>query len=239
MSNTNRCALLLLAVLFPALGHAEDTLNTKMAVTIVDRPRVFPNPEAAVAFGLKELRELAQSHGSDQEAYIKDLGFSSASEAAGVEAGIGLRTYEVSLERLRKFKETEDPVDVLIDIQEILIPLLVKGQPRSSFTIGEYERGKGWAVLKKGRATLTRLIEHYRTSNEDNLVAMSFLGLRFLGRRGETEQNDLMLISLVDRPALEIIAGTPILAKNLFLRLSKEPTIQHQSEYKRSRPKPE
>ena len=110
----------------------------------------------------------------------------------------------------------------MIDIHEIIFPLLVEKQPRASLTIIELERGKGWIVGKEGRSALIHLIESYRKSKEDNLVRISALGLRFLGKRDQTYKNELVLIPLVDRPAFGIQAGQPVLARALFQQLRKK-----------------
>jgi hypothetical protein len=122
---------------------------------------------------------------------------------------------------------SHDPITQLIDTHEIIFPLLVEKQPRSSLTISELEPGKGWIVWKEGRTTLIRLIEWYRTSEVDNLVQISQLGLRFLGKRDKTHENELVLIPLGDRSEFGIQAGQPVLARDLFFELSKKSPIPY------------
>ena len=220
-----RLSLIILPILVPLVALAADRTRDETEQPSL-APRMFPAPSEAAKFGLEELRKVGLLPDNDREIYAEALGFHTSSETVVAELGVGLRTYDVSLKQLEKFQAEDDPAALLLDIHEIIFPLLVEGQPRSSLTIAESEQGKGWRVLKKGRSTLIRLIERYRTSNEDNLVLISSLGLRFLGRRCQVDQNELVLIPLADQPLFHILAGQPVLARDLFLQLSTESTTQ-------------
>lgn len=208
---------------WPVVGFAEDTQSREIEKKYVN-PRVFPDPKMAAEYGLKELRKIGLLPSPKHEMFAKSLGFLSAKETLVAELGVGLRTYDVSLNRLKTIQgdHDPDPVALLIDIHEIIFPLLVEKQPRASLTIIELERGKGWIVGKEGRSALIHLIESYRKSKEDNLVRISALGLRFLGKRDQTYKNELVLIPLVDRPAFGIQAGQPVLARALSQQLRKK-----------------
>lgn len=215
-------ALTVLLTQSPLLGLAKDGGHQD-----AEKKSVIPqfsDPKAAATFGLEEIRMVGLLPDRDHEMYAQALGLSSASETLVAELGVGLRTYDVPLIKLKTFQETDDPASLLLDVHEIIFPVLVEGQPRSSLTIAELEQGKGWRVLKKGRATLIRLIEQYRTSNKDNLVVISALGLRFLSRGSQADEGELVLIPLADGPTIEIRAGQPILARRLFLEVNGEMT---------------
>lgn len=227
-----RIGLILMWVLafLPLVGLGEE-IQFKEAEEMDVSPRMFPNPKDAANYGSEELRKIGLLPDGTHEMYVKSLGFSSAAETLALELGVGLRTYDVALSLLKNFQRDDDPVALLIDIHEIIFPLLVENplsrekQAKSSLTISELQPGKGWTVMKKGRSTLIRLIEWYRTSEVDNLVQISQLGLRFLGKRDKTYENELVLIPLRDRSEFGIQAGQPVLARDLFFELSRKATI--------------
>ena len=214
--------LTMLLIQSPLFGLAKNG-ERQNAETMSAIPR-FSDPKSAATFGLEEIRKVGLLLDRDHEIYAQALGFSTASQTLVAELGVGLRTYDVPLRQLETFQAVDDPVSLLLDAHEIIFPVLVEGQPRSSLTIAEFEPGKGWRVLKKGRSTLIRLIEQYRTSNEDNLVVISAIGLRFLSKGNQTDQGELVLIPLADGPTIEIRAGEPILARQLFLELNGKMT---------------
>lgn len=218
-----RLSLIILPILVSLSAQAADVNREETGQTF-HAPQIFPDPRGAAQFGLEDIRKIGLLPDRDHEMYAQALGLSTASETLVAELGIGLRTYDVPLIKLETFQATDDPVSLLLDVHEIIFPVLVEGQPRSSLTITESEQGKGWRVLKKGRSTLIRLIEQYRTSNEDNLVVISAIGLRFLSKGNQTDQGELVLIPLADGPTIEIRAGKPILARKLFLELNGEMT---------------
>ncbi len=224
-TRTFRIGLTILAFVFlPAAGLTADKQFQETESKGVD-PRIFPDPKMAAEYGLDELKKIGLLSGPKQEIYAKSLGFLSAKETLIAKLGVGIRTYDVPLDQLKKFQGDHDPVALLIDIHEIIFPLLVEKQPRSSLTISELRPGKGWIVGKEGRSALIHLIESHRTSNDDNLIQIPALGLRFLGKRNNVYGNELVLTPLVDRSELEIQAGQAVLARDLFLELRKKVKI--------------
>lgn len=221
--------LVLLLVLSPVPGQAASS-EPKGTETMPVGTRTFHDPQTAANLGLKDLQKIGLSPDQAHEAYATALGFSSAAETLKAQLGIGLRTYDVVPSSLQRFHKEDDPVTLLLDLHEIVFPVLVQGEPRSSLTIAELERGKGWRVLKKGRTALIRLIEEYRTSADDNLVVISSLGLQFLGKRSPTDQEELVLVPLFDSTALEIQAGQPVFARELFVQINKQIQIPDQDD---------
>lgn len=222
------CLTLSMFILWPLIGLADDTQLREIEKQYVDPP-VFHNPQLAAQHGLEELKKIEQLPSSQQEIYAKSLGFLSAQEILFAKLGVGLRVYDVSLDRLKELQISYDldPVAFLTSTHEIIFPLLVDNQPRSSLTISELAPGKGWIVGKEGRSALIHLIESYRVSDDDNLIQIPSLGLRFLGKRNNVYGNELVLIPLVNQSKLEIQAGQPVLARDLFFALRGKVVAPH------------
>jgi hypothetical protein len=106
-----------------------------------------------------------------------------------------------------------------MDTHLVIFPLLTQGQARSTLSVAELKPEKGWRVVSRGRPKLVRLIERYRKSDTNFLVAISELGLQLLGNgRG----NQMMLTPLQDIVTLDAQAGQPMPAHKLFTLLSRD-----------------
>ena len=97
---------------WPVVGSAEDTQSREIEKKYVN-PRVFPDPKMAAEYGLKELRKIGLLPSPKHEMFAKSLGFLSAKETLVAELGVGLRTYDVSLNRLKTIQGDHDQIPSL------------------------------------------------------------------------------------------------------------------------------
>jgi len=181
-------------------------------------PIDFLTSKKAIEFSLSDLQQVGDSANPSDEVYVKSLGFVSLTETSSAKAGPEVRVFVVPSTGLKNFLPQEDPNKLLINTHEIIIPILVNGAPRSSLTLGEPDEKRQWRILRKGLPDLIRLIERYRTSEVNSLVVIPRLGLKFLDDR---QNGTLVLIPLQNSLSLNLEAGHPILAQEVFALISE------------------
>ena len=135
------------------------------------------------------------------------------------------RRAEVILELndLRAYQSGSDPNQLLKPIDKVIYPVKAGEAVRSSIVL---QKGKeGWKASDFGGANFARLVSRARdestkttnlSPNAYFVVQAPALNAYFLGYR----QNDkLMLVSLIDDPALNLHAGSALSAEQLFDQL--------------------
>lgn len=201
----------LVALIATGCSHGQDE-NTM---------RRFSSPLDAVQYLRDDLRTLGESSGeSDSEEYAKALGFASAQEAATADLGSSVHIYRVDVLLLEDFKSGSDPNFLLIDMHNMLFPLVVKGQPRTTIYLSERgqreDQKNAWHITRKGPTSLAEKVYQYRTASSEFLVeiAEAPLEMRFLGHQ------KLMLTPLADNPELGFKEGVEMSAETVFEQLA-------------------
>jgi len=151
---------------------------------------------------------------------FKAMGFESADEMTNATLGNPLSVYMVELGDLRAYQGGSDPNKLLKPIDKVIYPVNVKDEVRSSIVL---QKGKeGWKASDFGGANFARLVTRARDESAKAtglpatgyfVVQVPSLNAYFLGYH----QNDkLMLVSLADDPALNLRAGAPLPAEQVF-----------------------
>lgn len=179
----------------------------------------FPDPQAAANHALATFRTLVNAEN------YKDFGFDSADEVAGTTLGAPLRVYFVQLDELREYQPGSDPNRLLKDINQMNYPVLSRERVRSSVVV--QQAGGGWRISKLGQGGLAQQIAAVRraptaaaapdaAAQQQFIVHVGALGLYFLGQR---EGDALMLTPVFTPPGLNLRAGSPARAAEVFAAL--------------------
>jgi hypothetical protein len=179
---------------------------------------------AAAASESREVatRALATFRKLVTEQNFRTFGFSSQDELRGVTLGDPVLSMYVRLDRLREYKENEDPNALFSGVGEKLVyPVLVSGDPRSTITL---EKGAaGWKATVFGGPMFGKLFFSARGQRSSESEGVSFfavtvpaLSLYFLGAKKGTE---VMLEPLIDDVAAELKAGIALPANRVFAKL--------------------
>ena len=157
----------------------------------------------AAANALDTLRALVT------EQNYKNLGFDSVSEVKNAALGAPLPVYEIGLDRLKGYEAGQDGNALLTPTEEILYPVAVGGETRSSVSVVKKERG--YVPSSFGKASIAKGLARFRGQDTAATFAVHIpiLGLYFLGRRIEGR---LMVTPVVEstRPPLRAGAIVPI-----------------------------
>jgi hypothetical protein len=155
-----------------------------------------------------------------KQANFKAMGFESADEMTNATLGQPLSVYMVELGDLRVYRAASDPTKLLKPIDKVIYPVNVKDEVRSSIVLQKSK--EGWKASDFGGANFARLVTRARDESAKAtglpttgyfVVQVPSLNAYFLGYR----QNDkLMLVSLADDSALNLRAGTPLPAEQVF-----------------------
>lgn len=166
---------------------------------------------------LEELRALIT------EQNYKELGFESLAELSEMVLDTPLPVYQIGLSDLKDFERGQDPNTLLGEAHEMLYPIMVHDQRRSS--VGVKKSGGGWEVASFGRAKLVRKLgqvraQHARANNRDPadyfVVQIPSIYLIFLGHRVE---GNLMLTHIHDQDDFDFEAGVTEAGHELIARI--------------------
>lgn len=192
----------------------------------------------ALKEGLERISQLLITKGIPQgdvemfKKHVRELGFEPDKEIDMQKAEEFLKRafpiFEVSLNDLRDFAPGKEANKLLSDTCQLLIPIEVDKEVRTSVTIrfipgtqGEgdkKENGVGWRLTRWGLPKLIgQLTEKLPPKTRGILVSIPALNRNFLGYKDET---DIKLVPLVPDRLFE--KGTPLSAKEVFLRLVPE-----------------
>jgi hypothetical protein len=155
---------------------------------------------------------------------FRAMGFESADEMSKATLDEPLQVFMVELNDLRGYQAGSDPNKLLKPIDKVIYPVKTGAQVRSSIVL--QKRKEGWKASDFGGPNFARLVTQARDESVKAtslpltayfVVQAPALNAYFLGYR----QNDkLMLTSLIDDPALNLRAGTPLPAEQVFGDLS-------------------
>jgi hypothetical protein len=154
---------------------------------------------------------------------FKTMGFESADEMTKATLGEPLAVFMVELNDLRAYQANSDPNNLLKPIDKVIYPVEAGNSVRSSIVL---QKGKeGWKASDFGGANFARLVTRARdeSANATGLpssmyfvVEVPALNAYFLGYR---QADKLMLVSLIDDPAMKLQAGSALPAEQLFEQL--------------------
>jgi hypothetical protein len=187
------------------------------------------NMEAEAQRNLGETKEVAaralttfQEIGKQKN--FKTLGFDSAEQLSEARLGEPIAVMMVGLEDLRGYKAGTDPNAIVKPIGKVIYPVSTNERVRSSIVVQKAE--KGWQASDFGGANFARLVTEARertakaTSQPSNsffLVQVPALNVYFIGY---LEEGKLMLSSIIDDPKMNLRAGNPLPAEQIFTELS-------------------
>ena len=165
----------------------------------------------------------------EDRVHLKELGFESADDVANADLGSPLQVYKIVLtsgkgrKGLIDFQRGDDPEQLLIDTpRTVIYPVVVKTKGvRSSLTVSEFDKDKGWHATQRGSPNFIRKLEDYREQKPsvDRIVWIPGLNLIFLGSR---TAGQLRLIAVADNPTIKLKAGEERSAHDVFVQLASE-----------------
>lgn len=91
----------------------------------------------------------------------KAMGFDAVVEVKDASLGQSLQLMMVGLEQLRKFDADSDPNALLNDTRQVIFPVQVRGETRSSISVVQSESG-GWKAVGYGNPHLAKQIDQGR-----------------------------------------------------------------------------
>lgn len=174
---------------------------------------------------IKEIQPVAQrSLETFSQLVTKDnyrqMGFESPEEVRSATLGTPIQDFMVRLDKLKKYEPGSRPDELLTATSQVIYPVLVKGQVRSSITLSKTKGS--WQAVSFGGFNFVKLVsstlmESSKVTGLDYssyfTVRVPSLNLFFLGFRSN---NELMLVPLTDNPMLKFKAGASMKAERAF-----------------------
>jgi len=126
----------------------------------------------------------------------------------------------VRLDQLQKYQQGSDPNKLLTGGNQLVHPILVRGQVRSSITIGEVNGN--WRAESFGGPSFIKLLTKVQKKaseierlplSANFVVRVPALNLYFIGYRID---NKLMLTPLQDNPGFKFKSGISMSADKIF-----------------------
>ena len=154
------------------------------------------------------------------------MGFESLEEVSSATLGAPLQDFIVRLDKLKKYEPGVNPDELLTATNQVIYPVLVKDQVRSSITISK--TGASWKAVSFGGPNFIKLIsstlkENTKTTRLDStayqIIRVPSLNLIFLGFR---LNNELMFVPVTDNARLKFKAGAGMKAENIFSAILPE-----------------
>jgi hypothetical protein len=155
---------------------------------------------------------------------FKAMGFESADEMSAATLDEPMPVFMVELNDLRGYQAGSDPNKLLKPIDKVIYPVKTGAQVRSSIILQKSK--EGWKASDFGGPNFARLVTRARDESVKAtslpltayfVVQAPALNAYFLGYR---QDDKLMLVSLIDDPALNLRAGTALPAEQVFEDLS-------------------
>lgn len=150
----------------------------------------------------------------------RQMGFDSPEEVRSATLGTPLQDFIVRLDRLKEYEPGRRPDELLTPTSQVIYPVVVNGQARSSITISKIK--ERWQAVSFGgpnfiKLVSTTLMESSKVTRLDYssyfIVRVPSLNLFFLGFRSD---NELNLVPLMDDARLEFKAGVGMKAERVF-----------------------
>lgn len=154
------------------------------------------------------------------EQNYKAMGFESRDEVSAASLGDPMRVFMVRLDHLQNYQVGSDPAILLGAGDQIIYPIMVDGQVRSSIVVEKVN--EQWSATSFGSPNFVKMIAKVRKANADStqvqissyfIVEVAALNLYFLARKTD---NELVFIPLLDDPNYEFKAGSVMSAKRAF-----------------------
>ena len=154
------------------------------------------------------------------------MGFEDPEEVRLATLGAPLQDFMVRLDKLKDYAPGGRLGELLTATDQVIYPVLVKGQVRSSITISK--TGGSWQAVSFGGPNFMKLIsgtleENTKATRLDSLayqvVRIPSLNLLFLGFR---LNNELMFVPVTDNVRLKFRAGAGMKAENVFSAILPE-----------------
>lgn len=160
------------------------------------------------------------------EKNFRTMGFKSVSEARQATLGQSMKVFQVRLDRLSKY-ESDTPPDSLLDKanSQIMFPLTVDNEARCAITVSL--RKEQWVATRFGSSNLTKLVSSARQASMKitglppsayTIVRVPALNMVFVAHQ-DKETKELMLTPTLDNPKIEMKAGSPMPATEVFNKL--------------------
>ncbi len=188
------------------------------ATTAAAASPAYSDPAQAAAASLNTLAEIVGGDRPDKR------GFGSASEAQASTISDGMPVLFVRLDSLVAHKSDQDAKTLLLDKQEVMYPVTVAGDVRSSVTVQKRADGK-WEAAKFGNAPVAQTSQSIRRSvlskrsadtGTVSLVEIPTVGALLLSH---TEKGVLMVTPVYDIPGTSFTAGVTRTAAEVFSAL--------------------
>jgi hypothetical protein len=150
---------------------------------------------------------------------FKAMGFESLDEVKAAALGEPLALFYVRLDQLREFQPGTDPNTLLTDVGQMIYPVTVREQTRSSIVVAKTE--ETWKAVRFGGPNLIKAVAEVRKGSPPSttaapavsasfLVEVPALKVYFLGSRSDQR---LTLTPLLDDPTVKFKAGVPMPAE--------------------------
>ena len=156
----------------------------------------------------------------------KRMGFEDPEEVRTATLGAPLQDFIVRLDKLKSYVPGGRLDELLTATDQVIYPVLVKDQVRSSITISK--TGESWQAVSFGGPNFIKLIsgtlaENTKATRLDSsayqVVRIPSLNLFFLGVH---LNNELMFVPVTDNARLKFRAGAGMKAENVFSAILPE-----------------
>ena len=156
----------------------------------------------------------------------KRMGFEDPEEVRTATLGAPLQDFIVRLDKLKEYAPGGRLDELLTATDQVIYPVLVKGQVRSSITVSKTEGS--WRAVSFGGPNFIKLIsgtleENTKATRLDSsayqVVRIPSVNLLFLGFR---LNNELMFVPVTDNDRLKFRAGAGMKAENVFSAILPE-----------------
>ena len=148
-------------------------------------------------------------------------GFHSIGEAQGTTLAAWLPVFMVGLDDLGAYQTGQDPRTLLLDPREVMYPITVNGEVRSSVFLRQRADGF-WEIVRFGGGNVAAVVDAGRqvlstnrgiAQTEVSLIVIPTLAARLLGH---DENGSLMLTPVYDVPGTAFHAGETHSASDVF-----------------------
>ena len=199
--------VLAVALLVSVAGCAQQDADNRQESN-QGEPRQEQTVDEATRAGLDAFRELTQGENA------ASLGLRPG-EGANATLGQQYEVFTVGLDQLRQYRPGTPAASLLQSSPNVVFPILVNGQVRSSMTITRTEHGYVASEIGGGGMIQATARAAERTPG-DFLVRVPALGLQFVGRR---EGERVMLTLTTPDPRLKLQPGAATPAEQVLPQL--------------------